>query len=45
MVDYKCFFCGKQLTDKNIKARFSCPNCGAKIFFKPRAAVKKIKAV
>ena len=45
MTDYKCFFCGKQVTDKALKARFSCPNCGAKVFFKSRTAVKKIKAV
>ena len=45
MTDYKCFFCGKQVNEKSLKNRFSCPNCGAKVFFKPRTAAKKVKAI
>jgi DNA-directed RNA polymerase subunit RPC12/RpoP len=45
MTDYKCFFCGKAVSERALKSRFSCPNCGARVFFKPRTAVKKIKAI
>lgn len=45
MVTYKCFHCGKTLTDKALEKRFVCPNCGSKIFYKPRKAVTKVKAV
>ncbi|MCS7134740.1 MAG: DNA-directed RNA polymerase subunit P [Candidatus Pacearchaeota archaeon] len=42
---YKCFSCGKEISDKALKTRFSCPYCGCKIFFKPRKTVKRVKAV
>jgi DNA-directed RNA polymerase subunit RPC12/RpoP len=45
MAIYKCFKCDKKITHKNLEARFVCPNCGSKIFFKPRKAVKVVKAV
>jgi len=45
MVAYKCFKCGKKITDADLQKRFVCPSCGAKIFFKPRTKVKKVKAV
>jgi DNA-directed RNA polymerase subunit RPC12/RpoP len=45
MATYKCFFCGKQATNKTLEKRFLCPHCGGKIFFKPRQQIKKIKAV
>ena len=35
MVTYKCFKCGKSITDKNLEKRFVCPSCGSKIFYKP----------
>lgn len=44
MAQYKCFRCGKQISDKNLDKRFTCPHCNGKIFFKPRKAVTKIKA-
>ncbi|MGY4884975.1 MAG: DNA-directed RNA polymerase subunit P [Nanobdellota archaeon] len=44
MATYKCFKCGKKVTDKNLEKRFLCPFCGSKIFFKPRTKVKVIKA-
>lgn len=45
MVTYKCFRCGKQITDKNLEKRFVCPGCGSKIFYKPRKVVTKVKAI
>jgi DNA-directed RNA polymerase subunit RPC12/RpoP len=45
MVNYKCFFCGKQISNKNLEKRFVCTACGGKIFFKPRTKITKIKAV
>tara|TARA_Y100000310_G_scaffold315310_1_gene365691 strand:- start:379 stop:516 length:138 start_codon:yes stop_codon:yes gene_type:complete len=45
MVGYKCFRCGKQITDKVLEKRFVCPSCGSKIFYKPRKVVTKVKAV
>ncbi|MFH0831851.1 MAG: DNA-directed RNA polymerase subunit P [archaeon] len=45
MANYKCFFCGKQLSSKNLEKRFVCPNCNGRVFFKPREAVKRVKAV
>lgn len=44
MATYKCFKCGKKVTDKNLEKRFLCPFCGSKIFFKPRTKVKIVKA-
>jgi len=45
MAIYKCFFCGKQTNHKALEKRFVCPECGGKIFFKPRQEIKKIKAI
>jgi len=45
MATYKCFKCGKKTTNKNLEKRFLCVHCGAKIFYKPRERVVKIKAV
>lgn len=45
MANYKCFKCGKQITNKNLEKRFACPSCNSKIFFKPRKSAAKIKAV
>ena len=43
MAQYKCFKCGKKITSNILQKRFLCPGCGAKIFYKPRTVVKKIK--
>lgn len=43
MAEYKCFKCGQQIENKDLKKRFVCPNCGSKIFFKPRKKVKEVK--
>jgi DNA-directed RNA polymerase subunit RPC12/RpoP len=43
MAKYKCFKCGKKITDKKLEKRFVCPGCGGKIFFKPRTKVKNVK--
>ena len=45
MVTYKCFKCGKVITDKALEKRFVCIACGGKIFYKPRKVVTKIKAI
>lgn len=45
MATYKCFKCGKKSTSSNLQKRFLCPNCGSKIFYKPRKEITKIKAV
>lgn len=44
MTSYKCFKCGKKITNTNLDKRFVCPACGSKIFYKPRNTAKKIKA-
>lgn len=45
MTTYKCFKCGRKIKNVDLDKRFICPSCGSKIFFKPRDAVKKIKAI
>jgi len=45
MVTYKCFHCGKTVTDKVLEKRFVCVACGSKIFYKPRNIVAKVKAL
>jgi DNA-directed RNA polymerase subunit RPC12/RpoP len=45
MVNYKCFSCGKELTEKSLEKRFVCPYCNSKIFYKPRKVMTKVKAV
>jgi len=45
MPAYKCFKCGKKITDKVLGKRFVCPGCGCKIFYKPRTKIKKVKAI
>ncbi|HIG94333.1 MAG TPA: DNA-directed RNA polymerase subunit P [Nanoarchaeota archaeon] len=44
MTEYKCFECRKKIQSEELSKRFVCPQCGSKIFFKPRTKVKKIKA-
>ena len=43
MPTYKCFKCGKKITNKALEKRFVCPYCGTKIFYKPRTKIKKVK--
>jgi len=45
MATYKCFKCGKKITNNLLEKRFLCPGCGSKIFYKPRNNVAKIKAI
>ena len=45
MADYKCFKCEKIISSKKLDKRFTCPFCNSKIFYKPRTATVKIKAV
>lgn len=43
MAEYKCFKCNQPIDAKELDKRFVCPNCGSKIFFKPRKKVKVVK--
>ncbi|HLC86873.1 MAG TPA: DNA-directed RNA polymerase subunit P [Candidatus Nanoarchaeia archaeon] len=43
MPAYKCFKCGKKVTNTVLEKRFVCNECGSKIFYKPRSQIKKIK--
>lgn len=45
MVQYKCFKCEKPINSKVLEKRFVCPNCGSKIFYKPRTQIVKVKAI
>lgn len=45
MVNYKCFECGAKVTNVSLEKRFVCPNCGSRIFYKPRTKVKTVKAI
>lgn len=45
MATYKCFNCGKTVSDKNLEKRFICPYCNSKIFYKPRKVITKVKAI
>ncbi|MFH1608212.1 MAG: DNA-directed RNA polymerase subunit P [archaeon] len=42
MTTYKCFKCEKKIKNTDLDKRFVCPNCGSKIFHKPRTKVKKV---
>lgn len=44
MVEYKCFYCSKAVSDEYIRKRVRCPYCGSKILVKPRMVPTKIKA-
>jgi DNA-directed RNA polymerase subunit RPC12/RpoP len=44
MVEYKCFDCGKTVSDDYIRKRVRCPYCGSKMLYKTRGTVTKIKA-
>ena len=47
MATYKCFKGGKQYSNKALERAtgFKCTNCGGKIFYKPRVAIRKLKAI
>ncbi|MBI2448842.1 DNA-directed RNA polymerase subunit P [Candidatus Pacearchaeota archaeon] len=45
MTNYKCFKCGKQISNKTLEKRFVCPSCGGKVFYKTRKEITKVKAV
>ena len=44
MAKYKCFKCGNEISSEQLEKRFNCPKCNSRIFYKPRKAVKKVKA-
>src|SRR3989339_891705 len=43
MTEYKCVECRKKIQSEELSKRFVCPQCGSKIFFKPRTKVKNKK--
>ncbi|PIN91003.1 DNA-directed RNA polymerase subunit P [Candidatus Pacearchaeota archaeon CG10_big_fil_rev_8_21_14_0_10_32_14] len=45
MAVYKCFKCGKKIQSNKLDARFICPFCNSKIFYKPRTHSRKLKAI
>ncbi|MFH1451687.1 MAG: DNA-directed RNA polymerase subunit P [archaeon] len=44
MTQYKCFNCGSKIKSEDLDKRFVCPNCGSRIFFKPRTKMKTVKS-
>lgn len=43
MAEYKCFKCKQKIESTELDKRFVCPNCGSKVFYKPRTKVKTVK--
>jgi DNA-directed RNA polymerase subunit P len=44
MVEYKCFHCGKSVSEDYIRRKVRCPYCGSKMIYKPRTSSTKVKA-
>jgi len=44
MAGYKCFHCGNNLKSADLKKRFVCPECGSRIFYKPRNKMKTVSS-
>ena len=44
MVEYKCFDCGKTVSDTYTRKKVRCPYCGSKMLYKPRSTSTKVKA-
>lgn len=44
MSSYKCFSCGKKISDAQIRKKVRCLYCGSKIIFKERTVATKVKA-
>lgn len=42
--EYKCFNCGKIISESYIKKKVRCPYCGSKIIFKARTQPNTVKA-
>ena len=41
---YRCFACGKEIKQEQIKKRVRCLYCGSKIIYKDRVSVTKVIA-
>jgi len=41
---YRCFFCGKDIKNEQIRKRVRCLYCGSKIIYKDRTSINKILA-
>jgi len=44
MSEYKCFSCGKAISDTHIRKKIRCIYCGSKIIFKPRTTTTQVLA-
>ncbi len=44
MAVYKCFYCGKKIKSEDLEKRFVCPECGSRVFFKPRTKMKVVSS-
>jgi len=44
MVQYKCFNCGKTVSDTYTRKKIRCPYCGSKLLYKQRTTATKVKA-
>ncbi len=44
MVEYKCFNCGKTISDAHIRKKIRCIYCGMKIIYKPRSTNTRVLA-
>jgi DNA-directed RNA polymerase subunit RPC12/RpoP len=44
MAEYKCFDCGKIVSQEYLRKKIRCPYCGSKILFKTRNVTAIVKA-
>lgn len=44
MTVYKCFDCMEKIKSPDLEKRFVCPNCGSRVFYKPRTKMKVVKS-
>lgn len=44
MVEYKCFHCGKKVSEDYLRKKIRCPYCGSKMLYKPRTTKTIVKA-
>jgi DNA-directed RNA polymerase subunit P len=43
---YRCFGCGKDISEEQLKGRIRCPYCGNRVLMKKRPEIpRKLKAI